>query len=220
MHESLELYSSDMKDNKPKSAYMIGLQDQILQTAMTAFVQKGIKAVKMDDIAHSLGISKRTLYEIYDNKELLLLEGVKRYKERKDAEMKAFYDACPNVMDIILKAYRMKVEEFNQTCPEFYNDVIRYPSVISYFQKDKERSFKNFVGFLQRGVDEGYFRNDVNLYLVTEMFSTLTNRVSEARIYEQHTLEEIFHNMFFIPLRGLCTNKGVELLKQKIDVKV
>ena len=118
-----------------------------------------------------------------------------------------------------MKAYTLKVEEFNQTCPEFYGDITRYPSVISFLQKDKEKSFRNLVGFLQRGVDEGYFRNDLNLYLVADMFSTLIYHVSEARIYKKHTLEEIFHNLFFIPLRGICTSKGVQLLEQKIDVK-
>ena len=44
--------------------YRRGLKGKILNMAMTLFVKNGIKAVKMDDIAHALGISKRTLYEI------------------------------------------------------------------------------------------------------------------------------------------------------------
>ena len=54
--------------------YRKELRERIPDVAITFFQQKGIKAVKMDDIATILQISKRTLYEIYDNKEDLLLK--------------------------------------------------------------------------------------------------------------------------------------------------
>ena len=58
------------------STYRQELKVRILQTAMREFKQKGIRDVRMDDIAGILGISKRTLYEIYENKEELLLAGL------------------------------------------------------------------------------------------------------------------------------------------------
>lgn len=57
-----------MQEKKNISTYREALKDKILETAMVAFAEKGIRAVKMDDIANSLSISKRTLYEIYGNK--------------------------------------------------------------------------------------------------------------------------------------------------------
>ena len=62
----------------------VELRQLILETAMSEFKAKGIKRVRMDDIAHQLGISKRTLYEVFSNKEQLLLEGVKDDEARKD----------------------------------------------------------------------------------------------------------------------------------------
>ena len=63
-----------MQSSKSESSYRNALRGRILDVAMHAFATKGIRAVKMDDIAQSLTISKRTLYELYDNKEKLLLE--------------------------------------------------------------------------------------------------------------------------------------------------
>ena len=64
------------------TSYRRSLKQKILTTAASLFAKHGIKAVKMDDISNELSISKRTLYEIYDNKELLLFECVKtRLKE-------------------------------------------------------------------------------------------------------------------------------------------
>ena len=74
-----------MQEKKTITAYKKGLREVILKTAMKAFAEKGIRAVKMDDIAESLSISKRTMYEIYATKEELLYEGVKAFRERQAA---------------------------------------------------------------------------------------------------------------------------------------
>lgn len=64
--------------------YRIELPEKILNIAMQEFLHRGIKSVKMDDIANLSGISKRTLYEIYSNKEELLLECVRKHEEEYD----------------------------------------------------------------------------------------------------------------------------------------
>ena len=66
-----------MQNKKTITEYKKGLREVILNTAMKAFAEKGIRAVKMDDIAESLTISKRTMYELYATKEELIYEGVK-----------------------------------------------------------------------------------------------------------------------------------------------
>ena len=68
-----------MSEIKNISTYRENLKDRILSTAMADFAARGIRAVKMDDIANALSISKRTLYEVYENKEDLLFEGIKKY---------------------------------------------------------------------------------------------------------------------------------------------
>ena len=69
---SLQPNCKNMQEKKTITAYKKGLREVILKTAMKAFAEKGIRAVKMDDIAESLSISKRTMYEIYATKEELL----------------------------------------------------------------------------------------------------------------------------------------------------
>ncbi|MDE6806984.1 MAG: TetR/AcrR family transcriptional regulator, partial [Prevotella sp.] len=52
-----------MQENPKWTDYRVSLKDRIVEKAFQLFTQQGIRAVKMDDIAHSLSISKRTLYE-------------------------------------------------------------------------------------------------------------------------------------------------------------
>lgn len=208
-----------MKDQKVISSYMASLRERILDTAMHDFVAKGIKAVKMDDIAQTLGISKRTLYEIFYNKESLLLACIKKFKEMKDAELACLYEQSDNVMDIIVALYRQKVEEFHTTCPDFYSDMYKYPSVIELFREDARCSHERFMGFLKRGVDEGYFRDDVNMEIVSRIFNALSAYIMENQLYKEFSIEEVFHNLIFVSLRGFSTQKGVELLDHYLNIK-
>lgn len=57
-----------------ENEYRKEIKEKILQLATTMFFQHGIRKVKMDDIANHLKISKRTLYELYQNKETCFMK--------------------------------------------------------------------------------------------------------------------------------------------------
>ena len=86
---SLRKMNECMRKNSHPTNYRQELRDKILRTAIRLFKQHGVKSVKMDDISNALAISKRTLYEIYDNKEELLLAGV-RLEMNKRQQMEVF----------------------------------------------------------------------------------------------------------------------------------
>jgi AcrR family transcriptional regulator len=206
-----------MKENKIMTIYMESLRERILETAMSAFAKEGVKAVKMDDIARRLSISKRTLYEIYENKESLLCEGLKKYKTEKEREQTEIYKNSKNVMDTILYVYRQKVVEFKKTCPEFYAEIVKYPSVVKLFQEDRQLSHERMMIFLKRGVDEGYFRSDVNLELASKMFDAISVYIMKNQLYKQFTIEQLFHDFVFVSLRGFCTPEGVRILDENLN---
>ena len=201
-----------MQELKSLSAYRQGLKGKILDTAMTLFAKNGIKAVKMDDIARTLNISKRTIYELYENKEVILFEGIKRYNQRREEEMSQFVKGNTNVMDIILNVYKVKVEEFRFTNPLFYDDIEKYPDVMAYLKKSREENRKELIAFLNKGVKEGYFREDINNDLVTILFDSIGQLFLQKRLYARFSIESVLNNIMFISLRGICTIKGIEVL--------
>ena len=201
-----------MQENKVISTYRQSLRDKIMDTAMHAFAQHGIRAVKMDDIAQQLGISKRTLYEIYENKELVLFEGVKHFKSLRERELSQRLGELGNVMDIILYIYKVKVDEFGQVNPAFYADIEKYPLVKRYLEEDKKNGSERFQAFLRRGVSEGYFQPTLDYTLVAQMFDGVMQHVVDKKTYCDYSIKEIFENIIFVMLRGICTPKGVAAL--------
>ena len=202
----------NMQEPKIVTAYKKGLRAKILATAMTDFRQRGIRAVKMDDVAAELGISKRTLYEIFDKKEDLLFETLKHYYVERTERMQVQVQHCANVMEIILAVYRIKVEEFQQTDPNFYSDLVKYPQVLRFLNQENLSNRVKFQQFIERGINEGFFRNDVNYELTTRLFDALSNYVMQNQLYRQYTMEEIFKNLIFVTLRGMCTARGADTL--------
>ena len=147
------------QSSKPISSYRQSLKERILETAMNSFAERGIKAVKMDDIANALSVSKRTLYEIYTNKEDLLFEGIKQLHRQKREELKRILDESSNVMDVILAVYRQKAEEFRQT-----NEVY-----LSLFGMDPVKASEGICAYCDEVVENGGIHDvsHLNLALIT-----------------------------------------------------
>lgn len=201
-----------MQETRNLSTYRQSLKDRILETAMSLFVRKGIRAVKMDDIANMLSISKRTLYEVYSDKEHLLYEGIKMYQDRRHEQMKEFAARSSNVMDVILQAYKLNMESFKETVPVFFDDLEKYPAIQEYFEKEKKNIRTQFVDFLRRGIEERYFRDGINLELIAHMFDAQGKYVMSAQLYRHYPMDEIWQNLVLVSLRGICTAEGVKVL--------
>ena len=90
---------------------------------MDMFHKQGIKQVRMDDIAKTLSISKRTLYEIFDDKETLLLKCIKRKQEMQDKYMQQFDLSQSNVLEVVLHHYQYTIELLPHVNPAFFEDL-------------------------------------------------------------------------------------------------
>ena len=202
-----------MQEIKETTLYKQALKEKILETAIGAFAERGVRAVRMDDVASMLGISKRTLYEIYEDKETLLYQGIVKYDSQKREEMRQ-YAETHNVMDVILRAYGKKVEENSKVNLQFYIDIRKYPRIVQYMEAKHQESRAYFYDFLLRGVKEGYFRADVNYELLTHLFEAVGRYITDNQLFREYGFADMFRNLLLIPLRGFCTEKGRQVLEK------
>ena len=200
---------------KGTTTYRALLRERILERAMQDFANHGIRSVRMDDIAKSLGVSKRTVYEIFGDKEAMLFEGLKIYEERKRTYLQHYAEENGhNSIDIILEAYRMKVEEVRAVNPSFYTDLMKYPKLEGYMKQRQAQARDGYLKFMQRGVEEGYLRPDINYEMIPLMFEAIGQYVLSNQLLQKYSVEELFSNYFLIALRGLCTSKGLKIIDE------
>ena len=194
------------------------LREQILKVATREFTTIGVKSVKMDDIARKLKISKRTLYEIYDNKEQLLLESVARRIHEFDATLERFDSSGEKqVIDILLEFYRLQMEELRDMNPVYYEDLHKYPRVMSFLEQVNKEHKAHSKDFFKRGVLEGSLRNDFNYELISLLGNNVMQNVMESKLYNTYSLQDIFRNVVMLFIRGLCTAKGILELDRQLE---
>lgn len=205
-----------MQKKVATTEYRKTLREKIMNAAMKCFKEKGIRAVRMDDIANELSISKRTLYEIYSNKEELLYEGVEREVRESSEQMVKFAKEHDDVMQIILFFYGQKFKELGSVNPLFYTDLDKYAKVKEFLHLRHEEQRKNTRRFFGRGVEEGYFLPQLNYDIVTQLGDASMKYVMATKMYQHFTLQEIFKNFVSVLLRGYCTEKGQRIIDQTI----
>ena len=71
--------------------------------------------------------------------------------------------------------------------------------------------------FLRRGIDEGLFREDLNLDLIARLLDAVTSTMMNGELYRQYPIEDVFRNIAFVSIRGICTRKGLDLF-DKTDI--
>lgn len=200
-----------MQKNSSVTSYRQQLREKILKISMEEFKSKGIRAVKMDDIAALLGISKRTLYEIYSNKEELLLECVKFQEGQYDAYMASFEkDPSNNVIDIIIEFYNKQIQWLSDVNPLYFSDIQKYSQVVSYFERrDIERKQDKMI-FYQRGIREGVFRDDVDYDVLSRILKASIDYIKQTQMYKEYDLARILNNIIMLFIRGVCTYDGIK----------
>ena len=205
-----------MQEIKDISDYKLNLKERIPDVALQLFTERGINSVRMDDVAQTMGISKRTIYELYDKKEDLLFEVVvKHFKQRMD-RMEQAVSHCSNVMEIVLEVYHMKVSNFKETNPLFFTEMVKYPQLKRFLDEQNDVMRENSMLFIQRGVDEGYFRADLNYQMAVLQFDAMGEYIMQKELYRQYSIEDIFRNLVFVSLRGLCTDKGIKAIDEML----
>lgn len=137
---------------------------RILTEATLLFTKYGIRSVSMDDVAKSVGISKKTLYQLYKDKNTLvneILDVALTDQMQKCNEQKR---TASHAIEEVAKSIEQFYEFFNSINPNILYDLKKYhPSGYAKFEKFKESfSFNNIKNNLLWGVKEGLFRDDIN----------------------------------------------------------
>lgn len=198
-----------MQKDNCQTDYRQELKKRILAASMKEFRLKGVRSVKMDDIAAGMGISKRTLYEIYANKEELLLEGIKQSEDEYEQHMKDFTESGDHdVIDIIVEFYNTQIRHVSDTNPILFHEIEKYERVRKYLDQRHAYHRKETVKFFQRGMDEGFFRRDIDFDIVTRVSSSCMDFIMSTQMYKEYDLKHILHNIIFLFVRGICTEAG------------
>lgn len=188
------------------------LKYEILKASMPLFKKKGIKATRMDDVAAALSISKRTLYEIYDNKEILLLEGIKMEADEMEKQISDYAMTAENELDIVVTYFRLKFNDLESISPLFLTDIKKYDAVTRYLRDRHDEQQQKSAKFIRKCIESRFFIPEIKYDLIQDLCEIFMSKGVSSELFNKYTPHEIFSNFFIVLLRGFCTEEGLKLL--------
>lgn len=184
---------------------------------MQMFVTQGIKAVRMDDIAQQLGVSKRTLYELFDDKENLLYLACNCYFDREHDRRIGLAGSGSNIVEgmFIILSDVLNRSEIEM---RLINNLRKfYPEVSARIAREgQRRSRMEFREMLDMGRREGLFTDRINLDLAISIFWTLggLGARGELALPEGMTRQEACMQIVITFMRSIATVDGLRLIDE------
>lgn len=194
------------------------MKERILQTASQMFLSQGFKTTTMDDIAREMGVSKKTLYKFFQNKEDLV----------KETTLYVFGYIYKNI-DKIKQQNLNPIEEFFQI-RKFIKESVKTTSFSPYAQLKKyypdiaqmllnlkkQYVMQSIEENLKRGIDEGIYKKNMDInFMKRWYFGNVYLLISEENFpSDEFDRREISNTFIKIFLQTITNKKGKVLLKK------
>jgi len=197
------------------------MKDEILNIALAQFLKFGIRDMSIKKIIEPLGISTKTIYKYFKNKEELLGEVLALQYEQQYQLLENLSEE-QNVVALLLDVWHKAVKRGYDVNNLFYNDLhYYYPELENKIETSVGRKFgTHFQKLVMKGIDEGVFRSGIHPGVVMEGIYVLYNSVTRTDLYARYGVSpyEITLNTIINFIRGLCTAKGIENLETHLTM--
>tara|TARA_B100000686_G_C16806734_1_gene991658 strand:- start:4722 stop:5327 length:606 start_codon:yes stop_codon:yes gene_type:complete len=194
------------------------MRRKIILKATELFLSLGFKSVTMDDLAQSMAISKKTIYQYFQNKDQLISSCVESVQNKIVKDFKDIRRASSNpIIELFqIKKIAMQILGSTKNAPQFQLQKF-YPEI---YEKIKSREFDlvstQIKESLKQGVDLGYFRSEINMDFITRIYLNSMQAIRDIELFpiEEFKIEELFENYLEYHLRAIVTKKGLDLLNR------
>lgn len=194
-------------------------REKIVDHVSQMILSLGVKSVRMDDVANSLGMSKRTLYEMFADKEELLFESIVYLMECRQQNLSEQMRGCDNMLEVLLYSVRIftSTAHIDDTAKRLTTNLRKfYPTVLERVQRvHTEKGLAGLQYALDRCLAEGYLDPNVDVELMAQLFFSSTGIFmtdNNVVLPEGITRDEAFGAMVVNFLRGLSTVKGLQVI--------
>ena len=196
---------------------------KIIEKVTQLYRQYGIKSVTMDDVARELGISKKTLYEHFEDKEDLVSKVVEYALDERRSSLNEINTMNLNAIEELFHYHKFQTDLLKQYSPPIEYDLKKYyPELFKKILEIKrEYMYKIVLNNLKKGKKQGFYRKDLDEEIISRLF---VFRMEGLQSNEFFTIEQLsspvfFRELFNYHIRGIANEKGIETLEHHIKQK-
>lgn len=198
---------------------MSEVKDKLLSGAETLFMRYGFKSITMDDVSRELGVSKKTLYQFFVDKNDLVNQCVEHYLESMNGICcHVMEDKTLDAVSMVLKLTDEMSSIIKQVNPSSMYDLKKYfKSSWDKLEIDRRSFIVNTITEnLRHGMEQGLYRDDINIAITTEIYVHLVGYLTNPESYAKSDLEPKTMHLEIVKyhLNSICTEKGRKVMNQ------
>lgn len=193
-------------------------KERILVRSHELFNKYGIRSVSMDDIAAQLGMSKKTLYLYYTDKEDLVNAVFSGVMAANKTDCQNCQKQCENAIHEVFLSFDMVEDMLTNMNPAVLFDMQKYHPVVfkKFLDYKNDFLYKMIRNNLERGMAEGLYREDLDVDILARfrLFSILLSFDSDVFPGNRTNLVHIEQQLIEHFLYGLVSAKGQKLIEK------
>lgn len=197
------------------------MKETILQKANEMYMSFGYKSVTMDDIATELGISKKTIYQHYANKNELVEASTLYLFEKISTGIDHICTLDNNSIEEIFEIRKFLMKNLNnETTSPFYQLQKFFPQTFAWLHsKQFEKMNGCMLENINKGIQNGLYRPDIDIDFISRIYFTGLTGIKNTDIFPTDTYEinAVTKQYLEYHLRAITTQKGLETLKIALE---
>jgi TetR/AcrR family transcriptional regulator, cholesterol catabolism regulator len=191
--------------------------ERVILKSIELFKKSGIRLVTMDQIAEEAGMSKRTIYELFKDKDTLVVECLEDMHRQQMVEIQEIVASSANVIEALYRLGQHGEKKKAMISHLFFEDIRKiYPQIWDQLKKRVKTGSGSFSSLiLNKGIEEGIFRKDLNIEIVDIFINTMMETFHKREIFPENTSDKDLLKNIIIPYyMGISTEKGKKLIEQ------
>jgi TetR/AcrR family transcriptional regulator, cholesterol catabolism regulator len=200
----------------------LALEQRIMHGAQELFSRYGLKSVTMDDIAKHVGMSKKTIYQAFDDKNKIITAVVNHEMAQQQNCFMQFHEEAKDPVHEMVMIMQFIGKTFSRFNPNLFYDMQKYhPEAWKLFREFKEScALENIINNIERGKEAGLYRKSVNSRILTTMRLEQVEIAMDPRVFppDRFAISEVQVQILEHFLHGICTLRGHRLMNKYLQI--
>ena len=197
---------------------------ELLERSSAVFMKYGLKSVTMDDLCREIGVSKKTIYKYFVDKNDLVLSIIQFKVDMDKQTCLTCTNQAVNAIDELVNISRFVIEHFTNMNPSVFLDLRKhYPEAWKYMHDHKwEFVLNNIRDNIIRGKQENLYRENVNPDIISRYYVSGMDIILDGEVYPypEFKTDEILTEILRFHIRGLANDNGIKYLKEHFNREI
>ncbi len=197
---------------------------EIIERSTSVFMRYGIKSVTMDDLSRELGVSKKTIYKHFSDKNDLIRAVIEYSLSQEQKNCEHCTVNSSNAIEALISISQFVVNHIQNINPTVFYDMQKYHADAWKLMEEHKMDFvlSNIRNNIIQGIEEGLYRKNINPEILARMYVATIETLFDGQMFPwpEFKLEEVLREVRRFQIRGLASDKGIAYLNEKFNQEI